>query len=263
MTRPPTADDFPVTHTERLVVAAARRLSGRRVVFAGHGLPTLAISLAQRLYEPDLEIVYESGVIGARPRDLPTSISDSLLVTDAACVVGLPQLFGYMIQGGRIDVGFLGAAQIDRYGSLNSTLIGGDYRHPRIRLPGSGGAIDVMAHAREVFVMIRSHSPRTLVETLDFCTSPSPARSRDAGTSQASGAGVSTVITPLGVLRSRSDGELVLALLAPGVDVDTVVAATGWPLTVAQDVETDHQPTVTELRVLREELDPRRIYLRA
>jgi len=263
MTPPLTTNDFPVTQTERLVIAAARRLSGRRIVFAGHGLPTLAISLAQRLYEPELQIVYESGVISARPRELPTSISDSLLVTDAACVVGMPQLFGYMVQGGRIDVGFLGAAQIDRYGNLNSTLIGGDYRHPHIRLPGSGGAIDVMAHAREVFVIMRSHSPRTLVRTLDFCTSPNPARSREAGRSQASGTGVSTLITPLGVLRSREDGELALAIVAPGADVDAVVAATGWPLTVAADLDTDREPTEAELSILRDELDPRRIYLRA
>jgi glutaconate CoA-transferase subunit B len=253
-----------VTDAERLVIAAARLLVGRRTVFAGHGVPTLAISLAQRLYEPGLEIVYESGVVGPHPDRVPTSISDSLLVTGAECVVGMPQLFGYLIQGSRIDVGFLGAAQIDRQGNLNSTLIGGDYQQPQTRLPGSGGAIEVMAHAREVFVVIRMHSPRSLVSHLDFCTTPSPARAgKQGGSTQASGRGVSTLITPKGTLRWAADrGELILTAVARGTTVDDVVATTGWPLAVAGDIVEDPLPTVEELRILREELDPERIYLR-
>lgn len=251
-----------VTDTERLVIAAARQLIGRQIVFAGHGVPTLAVALAQRLYEPGLEIVYESGVVGAHPGDLPTSISDSLLVTGAECVLPMSQLFGYLIQGGRIDVGFLGGAQIDRYGSLNSTLIGGDYRRPGVRLPGSGGAIEVMAHAREVFVVMRSHTPRTLVERLDFCTSPSPGRGR-ADSPQATGTGVSTLVTPLGILHAAEGGELTLTAVTPGIDPAAVVAATGWPLRIAAELREDLPPTDDELAVLREDLDPRRIYLRS
>ena len=251
----------PATVTERLVVNAARQLVGRRIVFAGHGVPTLAVSLARRLYEPRLEIVYESGVVGARPRQLPTSISDSLLVTDAACVLGMRQLFGYMIQGGRIDVGFLGAAQIDHHGNLNSTLIGGDYQHPTTRLPGSGGAIEVMAHSREVFVVMRTHSPRTLVAELDFCTSPNPNGPTQAGVGVV-GAGVSTLITPLGILTAGADGELILDAVARGVSVEAVIEATGWPLQVSDHIQDESEPTEYEITVLRDELDPRRIYLR-
>jgi glutaconate CoA-transferase subunit B len=245
-----------VTTSELLTVLAARELAGRRVVFAGHGLPTLAVSLAHRTSNPDIEIVYESGVIGAHPSDLPTSISDSMLVTGAECVLTMPQVFGYLIQGRRIDVGFLGAAQIDRHGSLNSTLVGGTYSAPGHRLPGSGGAIEVMAHAREVFVVLRQHTPRTLVSVLDFVTSPAPSLTDG----RSSGLGVTRLVTSLGVM-TRRDDELVLTAVNPGVDVDQVLAATGWPLRVADEVAVNDPPTDDELAVLRD-VDPRRIYLR-
>ena len=153
----------PASVTELLTVLAARELAGRRIVFAGIGLPTLAAALAELTVAPDIEIIYESGVTGAHPIGLPTTISDSILVTGAEAVLPMPQLFGYVIQGQRIDTGFLGAAQIDRHGSLNSTLIGGSYARPEHRLPGSGGAIEVMAHAREVFVVMRRHTPQTQI----------------------------------------------------------------------------------------------------
>ena len=251
----------PATTSELLTVLAARELAGRRVVFAGHGLPTLAVSLAQLTCAPGIEIVYESGVTGAHPIDLPTSISDSMLVTGAEGVLAMPQLFNYMIQGQRIDVGFLGAAQVDRHGSLNSTLIGGSYPRPERRLPGSGGAIEVMAHAREVFVVMRRHTPQTLVGQLDFVTSPAPDRTGPDGRGQASGRGVTRLITPLGVL-TREAGEFTLSLVNPGVSVAEVRAATGWPLRVAPGVSQSEPPTAAELRQLREVLDPRRIYLR-
>jgi glutaconate CoA-transferase, subunit B len=251
----------PATTSELLTVLAARELAGRRVVFAGHGLPTLAVSLAQLTCAPDIEIVYESGVTGAHPIDLPTSISDSMLVTGAEGVLAMPQLFSYMIQGQRIDVGFLGAAQIDRHGSLNSTLIGGPYPRPERRLPGSGGAIEVMAHAREVFVVMRRHTRQTLVGQLDFVTSPAPDPTGRPGRGQASGRGVTRLITPLGVL-TRETGELRLSLVNPGVSVAEVRAATGWPLAVAPGVRETEPPTAAELRQLREVLDPGRIYLR-
>jgi glutaconate CoA-transferase subunit B len=168
----------------------------------------------------------------------------------------MPQVFGYLIQGRRIDVGFLGAAQIDRHGSLNSTLVGGSYSAPEHRLPGSGGAIEVMAHAREVFVVLRRHTPETLVSSLDFVTSPAP--SLTGGRS--SGLGVTRLVTSLGVM-TRQDGELVLTAVDPGVDVDQVRAATGWPLLVADEVAVNEPPSDEELAVLRD-VDPRRIYLR-
>jgi glutaconate CoA-transferase subunit B len=261
----------PTTITELLTVLAARELAGRRIVFAGIGLPTLAAALAELTVAPDIEIIYESGVTGAHPAGLPTTISDSILVTGAEAVLPMHQLFGYVIQGQRIDTGFLGAAQIDRHGSLNSTLIGGSYARPEHRLPGSGGAIEVMGHAREVFVVMRRHTPQTLVDRLDFVTSPAPsgasvgagrqASGRQASGRQASGRGVSRLITPLGVL-TRDDDELVLRSVNPGVDVAQVRSATGWPLKVAADVNDAEPPTAEELRILREVLDPGRIYLR-
>jgi glutaconate CoA-transferase subunit B len=251
----------PATTTELLTILASRELVGRRVVFAGHGLPTLAVSLAQLTCAPDIEIVYESGVTGAHPIDLPTSISDSMIVTGAEGVMTMPQVFGYMIQGQRIDVGFLGAAQIDRRGSLNSTLIGGSYDRPQHRLPGSGGAIEVMAHAREVFVMMRRHTPQTLVDRLDFVTSPTPTGPAAVARVQASGQGVTRLITTLGVFTRQHD-ELVLSSVNPGVEVSDVRAATGWPLTTPTRVESTKPPTAEELRFLREVLDRRRIYLR-
>jgi glutaconate CoA-transferase, subunit B len=259
-TTAPTMSEPPTT-SELLTVLAARELAGRRVVFAGHGLPTLAVSLAQLTCSPEIEIVYESGVTGAHPIDLPTSISDSMLVTGAEGVLAMPQLFGYMIFGQRIDVGFLGAAQIDRHGSLNSTLIGGSYARPEHRLPGSGGAIEVMAHAREVFVVMRRHTRQTLVQQLDFVTSPAPGQTGPPGRRQAGGRGVTRLITPLGVLNGET-GELILSSVNPGVSVAQVRAATGWPLAVAETVRETEPPTAGELRLLRQVLDPRRIYLR-
>lgn len=252
----------PATVTEMLTVLAARELAGRRIVFAGIGLPTLAAALAALTVAPDIEIIYESGVTGAHPAGLPTTISDSILVTGAEAVLPMPQLFGYVIQGQRIDTGFLGAAQIDRHGGLNSTMIGGSYARPEHRLPGSGGAIEVMGHAREVFVVMRRHTPQTLVDRLDFVTSPAPSAAAPAvGGRQASGRGVTRLITPLGVL-TREDDELVLRSVNPGVDVAQVRSATGWPLKAAADVGDAEPPTAQELRLLREDLDPGRIYLR-
>ena len=253
----------PVTDSELLTVVAARELANRRVVFAGHGLPTLAVSLAQHTCAPDVEIVYESGVTGAHPASLPRSISDAVLVAGAEAVLTMSQLFEYMIQGERIDVGFLGAAQIDEHGSLNSTLIGDDWRRPASRLPGSGGAIEVMAHAREVFVVMRRHTPQTLVKTLDFCTSPSPDRAAAGRGAATSGRGVTVLITELGVMRRDPDsGAFVLTSVHPGVTVDDVRSRTGWDLQVAAEVGITTMPTDQELHVLRRVLDPDRVYLR-
>lgn len=253
-----------ITSSELLTIHSARALAGRRVVFAGHGLPTLAIALAQHTVAPEIEIVYESGVTGARPPDLPRSISDSVLVPGAASVMPMTHLFNYVLQGQRVDVGFLGAAQVDRYGSLNSTLIGDDWEHPESRLPGSGGAIEAMAGAAEVFLVMRRHTPRTFVETLDFVTSPSPRQAAQAEVgSMPAGAGVTHVITDLGIMtRSARDEELTLTAVHPGTDPAEVVRQTGWDLKVAADLESTQPPTPEELSLLRETLDPSRVYLR-
>ncbi|MEV1070046.1 CoA-transferase [Streptomyces sp. NPDC050263] len=249
------------TSSEVLAVVASRELAGRRTVFAGIGLPTLAASLAHLTVAPALEVVYESGVCGAHPSHLPETIADSVLVTGAEAVIPMPALFGYVLQGGHIDVGFLGAAQIDRWGNLNSSVIG-DWQRPDVRLPGSGGAVEVMANSREVFVVMRRHEPRSLTDALDFCTSPGPDRALADGI-RPRGAGVTRVITELGILARGGPGEeLRLTAVHPGVTVDQVQAATGWELKVGEDLTVVVPPTDAELRLLRRTVDPDRIYLR-
>lgn len=250
-----------ISATELLTVAASRELAGRHTVFAGIGLPTLAVSLAQMTTAPGLEIVYESGVCGAHPSHLPETIADAVLITGSEAVLSMPALFGYVLQGGRIDVGFLGAAQIDKWGNLNSSVIG-DWDSPAVRLPGSGGAVEVAANSREVFVVMRRHDRRTFVEDLDFCTSPGPDRALAAG-GRVRGAGVTRVITELGVLSRPGAGhELILEAVHEGVSVDQVRESTGWDLKVSADIHVTPAPSPRELCILREDIDPRRVYLR-
>ena len=250
-----------VTSSELLAVVASRELVGRLTVFAGIGLPTLSASLAQLTVAPALGVVYESGVCGAHPSHLPETIADAVLITDAEAVLAMPALFGYVLQGGHIDVGFLGAAQIDRWGNLNSSVIG-DWARPKVRLPGSGGAMEVMANAGEVFIVMRRHEPRSLPDRLDFCTSPGPDRALAEGI-RPLGAGVTRVITDLGILARQGPGEeLQLVAVHPGVTVDQVRAATGWDLRVAGAVASVAPPTENELRLLRRDVDPGRVYLR-
>ncbi|GHF34504.1 glutaconate CoA-transferase subunit B [Amycolatopsis bartoniae] len=249
------------TSSELLSVVASRELAGRHTVFAGIGLPTLAASLAHLTVAPELEIVYESGVCGAHPSHLPETIADAVLITGAEAVLSMPALFGYVLQGGHIDVGFLGAAQIDRWGNLNSSVIG-DWHAPKVRLPGSGGAMEVMANAREVFVVMRRHDRRSFVDELDFCTSPGPDRALAEGI-RPLGAGVTRVVTELGILARGGAGEpLRLVAVHPGVSVDQVREATGWDLEVAAEVIEIEPPGEAELRLLREDVDPDRVYLR-
>jgi glutaconate CoA-transferase subunit B len=224
------------TTDEVMAIEAARRLRNGDVCFVGIGLPSKAANLARATHAPDCVLIYESGTIGAKPEHLPLSIGDGELAETADVVVSVPEIFAYWLQGGRIDVGFLGAAQIDRYGNLNSTVIG-DYDHPKVRLPGAGGAPEIATGCRETFVMLKQ-SPRTFVEELDFRTTVG------RGT-------VTAVVTDLAVLEPGADGELELAQLHPGVDVQQVQEATGWQLRVAQNVVMTKEPTDDELAALR------------
>jgi len=223
------------TQDEMMAVAAARRV-GDQTVFVGIGLPSRAANLARATHAPGCTLIYESGTIGAKPRSLPLSIGDGELAETADSVVSVPEMFAYWIQGNRIDLAFLGAAQIDRYGNLNSTVIG-DYDHPKVRLPGAGGAPEIAAHCRQTLVVLRQ-SPRTFVRELDFCTTVGKGR-------------VSAVITDLGVLEPDGTDELVLKALHPGATAEQARAATAWELKVADDLETTAPPTPQELAALR------------
>jgi glutaconate CoA-transferase subunit B len=240
------------TSNELMVVAASRRLAGERVCFVGIGLPNLACSLAQRTIAPGLELVYESGAVGSRPERLPISIGDPCLVAGCRAVASQFDLFAFYLQGGRVDVAFLGAAQIDRRGSINTTVIG-SYEHPKVRLPGSGGACEIALLASKVFVIV-PQSARSFVPQLDFVTSPGHSPGR-----RAAGGGPDTVITQLGVYRFF-EGEMTLVSLHPGATVDQARAACGWELAVAPDLAETSAPTEEELAALRA-LDPERVYL--
>jgi glutaconate CoA-transferase, subunit B len=238
------------TSDEMMAVAAARRVEDGEVCFVGIGLPSKACNLARATHAPNVVLVYESGTIGAKPKYLPLSIGDGELAETADAVVGVPEIFGYWLQGGRIGIGFLGAAQIDRYGNLNSTVVG-DYEHPSVRLPGAGGAPEIAAHCREVFVMLRQ-SPRAFVERLDFRTTVGQG---DGAGSRAqlgySGRGTTAVVTDLGVLEPDPTGELVLTQLHPGATAEQAQEATGWELRVSPVLSTSEPPTAAELDALR------------
>jgi glutaconate CoA-transferase subunit B len=251
------------TPAEMMIVAAARQLRDRAVCFVGVGLPNIAVNLAQRTGAPNIEMVYEAGVFGARPARLPLSIGDPTIVTGATAVTSMWELFAFYLQGGLIDVGFLGAAQVDRHGNINTTVIG-PYAEPTVRLPGSGGACEIAINAREVFVIMRQ-SPRSFVERIDFRTSPgNPGRtdpSRHARAEQGwIGSGPSVVVTDLGVYRFDDEGAMQPASLHPGVAADQVRVATGWRIDVAAGLPTTPAPTADELRIIRSELDPDRVY---
>lgn len=259
---PPLSDVHPDS-TEFLAVVAARELAGARRIFAGVGLPTLAVDLAKRTINSELELVYESGVCGAHPETMAEGIADFTLVSGAEAVLSMQALFGYVLQGGNVDVGFLGAAQVDREGNINTSFIG-DWDQPQVRLPGSGGASDIIASAGECVVVLRRHDVGSLPAEVDFCTSPSPVRARRSGQHLAPvGGGVTTVITPLGVLRRSPDApELELTQIHPGVTVDEVRERTGWDVAVREDLVTTPRPTVEDVRILRDEIDTVRLYLR-
>jgi glutaconate CoA-transferase subunit B len=230
------------TADEMMAVAAARRLRNGTVCFVGIGLPSRAANLARATHAPDCVLIYESGAIGAKPVHLPLSIGDGELAETADAVVSVAEIFTYWLQGGRIDVGFLGAAQIDAHGNLNSTVIG-DYARPKVRLPGAGGAPEIASWCRETFVMLKQ-TPRAFVERLDFLTSVG--RPKGAG-----GAGVTCVVTDLGILEPDVTGELELTELHADMSVEQAREATGWNLRVASELRSGQTPTAEELEALR------------
>jgi glutaconate CoA-transferase subunit B len=248
------------TPSEMMAAVAARELGNREVVFVGIGLPNLACNLARALQAPDLVLIYESGAVGAVPERLPVSIGDPSLVTGSLMVCSMADVFQLFLQNGKIEVGFLGGAQIDRWGNINTTVIG-DYRRPKVRLPGSGGAAEIAVHAQRVLIISRLN-PRAFPAELDFVTSPGQ---RSKGKSRAElgmpGAGPVKVITDKGILERDASGEMVLTGLYPGVMVEEVKAGVGWSLQVRGQLDRLNEPTARELDLLRNVLDPKKLFL--
>ncbi len=247
--------------SELMTINAARLLRDGDVVFVGVGLPNLACNLARRLHAPNLTMIYEAGVVGAQPVRLPLSIGDPTLVSGAASVCSMYEIFAFYLQRGLIDVGFLGGAQIDRFGNVNATVIG-DYAHPKVRLPGSGGAAEIAAWAKRTY-LLAPHQKRRFPEHCDFVTS---AGFLDGGETRAkaglAGGGPLAVVTDLGLLEPDENGELTLTALHPGATAEQARANTGWDLKAAAQVRVTEPPSERELRLLREELDPEGIYLK-
>ncbi len=250
------------TPNEMMIAASARELRGAKVAFVGVGLPNIVCNLAQRLHAPGLELVYEAGVFGARPARLPLSIGDPTLVTGASTVCSMPDLFQYYLQRGLIDVGFLGAAQIDRYGNINTTVVG-PYETPKVRLPGSGGAAEIAVLCDRILVITRLNK-RAFPQRVDFITSPGFLEG-DASREKLGirGHGPQAVITDYCIFRFDPDSkEMVLGSVHPGATVEQVQAQVGWELKVASGLETTEPPTEQELLLIRRDLDPGRLYSR-
>ena len=241
--------------SELMTINSARLLRDGDTVFVGVGLPNLACNLARRTHAPNLLLIYEAGVIGARPNRLPLSIGDPTLVSGAVAVCSMYDIFTFYLQRGNIDVGFLGGAQIDRFGNINATAIG-EYAHPKVRLPGSGGSQEIAAWARRCYIMT-PHQKRRFPQRVDFATSTGylDGRTRRGGGPQA-------VVTDLGILEPDETGELVLAALHPLTTVEQAQANTGWALRVSPALRCTEPPSPEELRILREELDPEGNYLK-
>ncbi|HLC04694.1 MAG TPA: CoA-transferase [Anaerolineales bacterium] len=251
--------DKSYTPSELMTVNAARLLRQGDVVFVGVGLPNLACNLALRSHASDLLMIYEAGVIGAQPSRLPLSIGDPTLVSGALSVCSMYEVFAYYLQRGYVSVGFMGGAQIDRFGNVNATVIG-NYTHPKVRLPGSGGSMEIAAWADRTY-LITPHQPRRFPERVDFRTSAgflSGRAEREAAGLR--GGGPAAVVTDLGVLEPDETGELVLTAVHLGVDTAQAQEKTGWPLKIAPELRVTDPPTEGELMILNE-LDPDRIYL--
>jgi glutaconate CoA-transferase, subunit B len=251
-TNPAQLSEPAYTADEMMTVAAARALRDGMTCFVGIGLPSAAANLARATHAPGLVLIYESGTIGAKPTQLPLSIGDGILAETAEAVVSVPEIFNYWLQPGRIDVGFLGAAQLDKFGNINTTVIGGDYGNPRVRLPGAGGAPEIAASCREVIIVVRQSS-RSFVERVDFVTSvgygSGPGDRQRLGLT---GAGPKKVITDLGILEP-DPVTLVFTMtgLYPGVSAAAAKERTGWDLAVAAEPEIIAGPSRAELDALR------------
>lgn len=254
--------DLSYSSAELMIVNAARLLKDGDVVFVGVGQPNLACNLAKRTHAPNLTMIYEAGVIGAEPARLPLSIGDPTLVSGALSVVSMYDIFANYLQRGNVDVGFLGGAQIDRYGNINATIVGTDYAHPKVRLPGSGGAQEIAAWANRCYIMT-PHQKRRFPERVDFLTSAGYLDGQE-GRQKAGlrGRGPVAVVTDLGMLEPAEHGELVLTALHPGKTVEMAQQNTGWPLKVAENLSLTAPVTERELQILREELDPQGLYLK-
>jgi len=255
--------ELTYSSAELMIVNAARLLKDGDVVFVGVGQPNLACNLAKRTHAPNLTMIYEAGVIGAEPARLPLSIGDPTLVSGALSVVSMYDIFTLYLQRGNVDVGFLGGAQIDRYGNINATIVGKDYEHPKVRLPGSGGAQEIAAWANRCYIMT-PHQKRRFPEKVDFLTSAGYLDG-DGGRERAGlrGKGPIGVVTDLGFMEPDESGELLLTALHPGKTVEQARENTGWDLKVDSDLRATLPVTEQELRILRAELDPTGIYLKS
>jgi glutaconate CoA-transferase subunit B len=247
--------------SEIMVAKAARELRNKEVVFVGIGLPNLACNLARRLQAPDLALIYESGAVGAVPSRLPLSIGDPCLVTDSISVCSMVEIFNYYLQGGLIDVGFLGGAQVDRFGNINSTVIG-NYSRPKVRLPGSGGACEIAIHAKKIIIIVKQNK-RTFPKKIDFVTSPGFIdHDNQRGKYNMPGTGPALVITNLGVYKfSDLEHEMVLLEIHPGISIEDIKANISWNIKISSNLIRTKSPTKKELGIIREELDPDKIYL--
>lgn len=256
------SDVVNYTPAEMMTAVAARELRDGDVVFVGIGLPNLACNLARETHAPNLVLIYESGAVGAVPERLPVSIGDPALVKGSLMVCSMADVFQYLLQNGRIEVGLLGGAQIDRYGNINTTVVG-DYARPKVRLPGSGGAAEIAIHARRTVVIGRLDR-RVFLETVDFVTSPGHRiKGRSRRELGMPGAGPVKVITDKAVLEADPEsGELMLAALYPGLELAGVTVEVGWPLRRRTQLDEIEPPTARELELLREVLDPKRLYLK-
>jgi glutaconate CoA-transferase subunit B len=247
--------------SEIMVARSARELKNGEVVFVGIGLPNVACNLARRLNAPELVLIYESGAVGAVPDRLPLSIGDPCLATDSISVCSMVEVFNYYLQGGLIDVGFLGGAQVDRFGNINSTVIG-NYEQPKVRLPGSGGACEIAIHARKIILVLRQ-TQKSFPRKIDFLTSAGFVDERNQRKKYSMpGRGPALVITDLGVYGfSKQTHDMVLTEIHPGVSVQKVKENTGWDIKISRKLIPTNPPTQEELRIIRQELDPNRIHL--
>jgi glutaconate CoA-transferase subunit B len=246
------------TDTELMITRAAQELDDGETTLVGVGIPNLACNLAKRTHAPDLEMVYESGTIDSNPSKLPLSIGDPVLASNAKSIVPMAQGFGYYLQAGRIDVGFLGGAQIDKRGNINSTVIG-EYDDPKVRLPGSGGACEIASNARRT-IIITPHTKRRFPEEVDFITSPGFVGGRENREQLGLRGGPDAVITDKGVLRFDEDGEMYLESVHPGVTEQSIQDATGWNLQIGETVSETTPPSEREIELIRHDLDPDGIY---